>query len=121
VFVAGLAYDLGAKALVVEQQVSDWHFVLTYLMGLFAGWPSGRCELLISRLTYEGWYILATGVSSKVKGATGSAGLAGGVVTIGLWVAGSQDADVPPEVAAAMTTVVSAAFAFVGGYLTHAD
>jgi hypothetical protein len=64
--------------------------------------------------------ILAAPTNRKVKAASGSAGLAGAVVTIGLWVAGTQDADVPPEVAAAMTTLVAGAFAFVGGYFTDA-
>jgi hypothetical protein len=45
--------------------------------------------------------------------------LAGAVVTVALWLVGTTDTDVPPEVAAALTTLVSALFAFIGGYFTR--
>ena len=55
-------------------------------------------------------------IHPKVQAAAVGAGFAGAVTTIAVWIMESQGLDVPAEVAAAITTIISALVGFASGY-----
>lgn len=56
-------------------------------------------------------------VSPKVVASASSATAAGAAVTIAVWIAESNGIDVPAEVAAAATVLVSAIAGYIAGWL----
>lgn len=56
-------------------------------------------------------------VQPKVKAAGAGAGTSGAVAILLIWVLSQVGVDVPPEAAAAISTVVASAGALVGGYV----
>jgi len=57
-------------------------------------------------------------VSPKVTAATGAAGGSMPLAIIIVWLLGQVGVQVPPEIGAAIASLVSAAAAFVAGYFT---